>query len=288
MKNLLAALCAVWLLADAANAIAQDKPAVPAANSTQTMISHGAEPRRELRYKFSEEVQRVALEVRIEIETELDTLSMKQDLPPVYQSLEIVPTSVKDGILNFRGAFSEMTTQGGAALDPTTVASMNQLAHGLIGKTGVGKVSQRGVVSDANGTPNGTHLTSPLPLEAVGIGAQWRVTHPAFLNGVVADNNSTYTILSIEDDLVKVSVETETAAGKQVMENGSLPPGTSLIVDSIKGGSKGTITYDLKSMCPLSIIETKLVQDGSMIIAGQPDKKISVTIDFTLAVRKQE
>jgi len=59
MNNLLAALCAVWLLAGAANANGQDKPAVPAATSTYTMISHGTEPRRELRYKFSEEVQRL-------------------------------------------------------------------------------------------------------------------------------------------------------------------------------------------------------------------------------------
>lgn len=286
MKNILAALCVICLLGSATNTNGQDKPVVPAAENTLTMISLGAEPRQELRYKFSQEVQRVDLGVKMGTELKMGISLLKQEIPAVAQTLEIVPISVKDGVMNFQSTLSEITTEGGQTADPTMVAAMQELSHGIVGNTGTGKVSQRGVVSGGvNGSKNTSHVTSPLPLEAVGVGAQWKVDAPALLNGVVANTAYTYKILSIEDDLVKVAVDIEMAAGKQVMDNTNSPAGTTIIVNSIKGSGKGISTYDLKSMCPLATVEMNLVQDGAIIIAGQPDQEISVTADFTLMVK---
>jgi len=310
-KTFVTILFAFCLFVPVPNTLAQGTVIAPTASVIQgvpavTLISLGAEPRQKLRYRFSGNAELVTMELSMAMGIELAGRTFpKQNMPLFVQTVEIIPTSINEGGMNYRYTVSKMKIEPVAGVDPAVLRMLQESTQGMVGLTGTGQVNALGVSTVGNVSfPVGANpkmveqanqlnerisqVVSPLPVEAVGVGAQWKVELPFLTSGIAMTAFHTFEILSIDGDIVKVSVKAQMETRKQLADIPNLPLGVRAVVDSMKVSCEGTNEIDLKVMSPVSTLDLKLDQEAAVIQPGQPDQKMRMNTEMQLRIKPSE
>ncbi len=268
-----------------------------------TVLSTGAQPRKKIRYRFDPEKKEwmlVTMKMSMDMSVGGQKLG-KQDLPPIVQTLEMTPTGLDNGILSFQFTLKDMAIQAAQGANPAVVAAMEQAAKGIVGMSGSGKIDDRGIAESgeiaipANADKairqqiQGLHdtmsrISTPLPAEEIGVGAEWKVDVPIAMNGVNMKGEYVYKIVAIEGDIVKTTVKTTMDAKDQVVNDPNLPPGASIKIDSITGSGEGQVAFNLASLCPQSSITATIDQDATIQMEGQPGQQMNMKIVMKMSV----
>ncbi|MEL6984025.1 MAG: hypothetical protein AAFO29_16495, partial [Actinomycetota bacterium] len=120
-------------------------------------------------------------------------------------------------------------------------------------------------------------IASPLPDEAVGVGARWEVVQRIPLAGLDVEQVTVYELVSIEGSVIEMSV-----TGNQLVAAGSIMDAQGIPAEVVSWDLDitGSLTQDLTSMVPNSVIEVSGTQafqaDGVEI---EQDLSTSTTIE---------
>ncbi len=111
-------------------------------------------------------------------------------------------------------------------------------------------------------------LSSPVPEEAVGVGAKWQVVLNPLIGGFTQTVTTVYTLTALSADSAKIDIAMSQTASEQPLESAILPPGTKATIKSIKGSGTGSLEIAFARITPTaSAMTTKT--DVTMTVGAE-------------------
>ena len=190
--------------------------------------------------------------------------------------MEMANESVSpEGNLRMNFKVTEAVALERPGMMPGMIEAMQMGLKTIEGMSGWNVVTPRGITTDGDvSLPPGAdpgmvqtmdsmkqqmnQMSSPLPAEAVGLGAKWRVTQVVEGQGLKIDQTATYEVVELLGDLVKLKISMVQTAERQMMKLPNLPPSASAELTKLESGGEGTMEIDLKKVIPQSTLKMKM------------------------------
>jgi hypothetical protein len=281
-------------------------PAPKAVEVTVKLLEPGAEPRRELRYRFQAGlVQTMALEMRMLMG--MDMGGFKQPEMKVPTTRTIITIEGRDltpeGNLRYEFKLEGVEVVPEEGNNPAMVETMKETLKGMAGISGHGLVTPRGVTleADIKAPPNLNQqvrqslenmrqslrqLSAPLPVEAVGKGARWEVSMPFDTPMLKLVQHATYTLADLDADRLKLEADVQQSAPEQEIKQPGLPPGFKLMLKSMSATGSSAIDLDLLRLVPRSTVKTSSTSEMEGAGADptqQMQMKMSMKMEVSIA-----
>ena len=246
----------------------------PAANSKTPqveLLNPGVEPRQQLRLKPAIDVkQTTVMTVKMDMEiSALGRSSPAAKIPVSVMAFETKVTKIDpNGDIHYEFAYTNADIAGDTGNMPPAVRdAMRSALKSMVGVKGSFIMDNRGFHKGGNfilpqGADNNLkqmveqmsksieQLTSPLPAEAVGKGAKWRVSSSSDFSGMNMNVISTYELASWQDGVASLNVSIEQQANPQNLTSPQLPPGTTVTLKSFASQGRGATTMRLDRLMP--------------------------------------
>ena len=288
--------------------VQQPAPGVsaPAPNSKTAqveLLNPGVEPRQELRLK-------PAIDVK---ETSVMTVKMDMDISASGQSSAAakIPVSVMtfetkvtkidpNGDIHYEFAYTNSDITGDTGnMPPAARDAMRSALKSMVGVKGSFIMDNRGFHKGGDiilpeGADNNLkqmvgqmsksleQLASPLPAEAVGKGAKWRVSSSSDFSGLNVNDIATYELDSWQDGVVSMNVSIEQQANPQNITSPLLPAGTTLTLKSFSSQGRGKLTGRLDRLIPFR--STVSISSNSEMSAKNAGSSEESTITTKMAM----
>lgn len=245
------------------------EPAVAEPGVELQLVEPGDAPRYKLR--FTPEVgakQSVVLSMRMNQAITINGATMPSPKMPVQKmTMEFEVTEVEpSGDIHFDYEYTKVEVVADAqtqAMAPMLEAQMKPME----GTTGSVVISDRGYnLKSELSVPEGVspqikqamvgmqdsmdQMCSPLPEEAVGVGARWKLTQNVVANGIAMTQRSTYVVKEISEGHVALDVELKQEAEEQQINPPGVAPNVTLSLKSLNSEGTGKMTIDTQSMIP--------------------------------------
>ncbi len=206
----------------------------------------------------------------------------------------------KNGDITYDFEFTAFDAEPAAGGDPQMTASIDKAVSELVGTKGTGKISSTGynlgltlelpptASAEARQTMAGMQQTmeqmsSPVPTEAIGKGAQWRVDTLTDHMGIKINQSMTYTVKAIRGSVVDLGVDVKQSAASAEASLPGLGPGMNATIESMTSQGFGTLTLDTARVLPSrSDMNIDMVMKTNLDIRGQ---KQNMEMSMSLAVK---
>ncbi len=246
----------------------------PAANSKTAqveLLNPGVEPRQQLRLKPAIDVKETTV-MTLKMDMEISALgrSSPAKSPVSVMTFETKVTKIDpNGDIHYESAYTNVDITGDTGNTPPAVRdAMRSTLKSMVGMKGSFIMDNRGFNKGGKfilpeGADNNLkqmvrqmsksleQVASPLPAEAVGKGAKWRVSSSSDFSGIKVNDISTYELASWQDGVASVNVSIEQQANPQNITSPQLPPGTTLTLKSLASQGRGSTTMRLDRLIPV-------------------------------------
>ena len=277
----------------------------PSAGPSVTLIERGEAPRSTLRYDLAA-MREAAMVMDMDMDMDMrmpEFGSQSQAMPRMrmrmaFRDLEVLPQD------RLRSRFLLESTEVLArpGVDPMLLPLLQGALAEAGNPTGMSVIDNRGrsieqtmdtrTMSPAmqqmmQGWQDAVEqLAAPLPEEAVGVGARWRVVQDIQANGVRMQQTSEYTLLERTPTHFRVQVSITQRAAPQRIEDPSLPPGTVVMLAALNGEGSGEATVPFASLVPTSTVQSRTTMrmetEGP---DGRPTELMTMTLGMTAHIR---
>jgi hypothetical protein len=246
----------------------------PAANSKTAqveLLNPGVEPRQQLRLKPAIDVKETTV-MTLKMDMEISALgrSSPAKSPVSVMTFETKVTKIDpNGDIHYESAYTNVDITGDTGNTPPAVRdAMRSTLKSMVGMKGSFIMDNRGFNKGGNfilpeGADNNLkqmvrqmsksleQVASPLPAEAVGKGAKWRVSSSSDFSGLNVNDISTYELASWQDGVASVNVSIEQQANPQNITSPQLPAGTTLTLKSLASQGRGATTMRFDRLMPV-------------------------------------
>lgn len=268
--------------------VAQDE-AEAAARPVVTVLDNGAEPRRELRYRFDDgSSERASIEMTIRLNMSMGG-SQQQVVafPTVRMLVDLGPMAVTDdGSARYEFAISSAELVDGADTNPNLAAALRGSLGQLPSVSGWARIDSRGVtlagdIELADGVDpqlaqvfdsaeqSLQQMSALLPLEPVGLGARWQVVQDAESAGFSVTQTAAYTLTAINGDDVTLNVSLTQTGSDQAVDFAGLPAGIEASLESLESTGTGSMRVNLSRFVPESDAAVAMVVALGLAVQGQ-------------------
>ncbi|BDA67930.1 hypothetical protein RIVM261_025590 [Rivularia sp. IAM M-261] len=245
----------------------------PTAKAKVELMDAGAEPRQELRIKPVVGTRELAdMKVNVDMVISFEGKpSPAIKMPATIMKTDVVVTKVEpNGDVHYEFSYKDVDIQGDTSLPPAAISKMRGEIKKLTGMKGTAVVDSRGQTKQANLTvPQGIdnslkqhidqfsnsmqQLSTPFPLEAVGVGAKWRATESVNVSGMTVNQSALYELVSIKDNLATFNVTIEQQVpGQQKLNLPQAPAGVTMTVKSYDSKGQGQAQINMNKVMPVS------------------------------------
>lgn len=258
-----------------------------------TVLEPGAAPRTKLRYHPADG----AVETMLLVQTRSEAFvgDKPRSVPSSKLTLAFTvkgksPSGDRDGTYEIKDAIVEQD----GTVAPALAREMQAFLKKVVGFGGTFAVSERGAVRKVDPAAKDTDAISkqfaqnladsvgvsviPLPSAAVGVGAKWQHVREARQAGIIVKMRTTYKLVSIQGDEVKLEVTDAQTADKSTMDAGVGKPVT---VSNYKNDGTGEITLSLQRLTPKAM---SMKSQGSMTMDGLPIGKKDVRLNTSATI----
>ena len=257
------------------------------------LLDAGREPRQVIRFAPTAG-DKVTVAMTMKMSQGMTVNGAKQPetpLPTQKFTMDIKVNDVKaDGDVHYGFIYSDIEVFSDPQNPSPAVDAIQGLMQPMVGSKGSGIVTNRGfskksefeipenlspmLRSMLDGMKDSINqLSSPVPGEAVGLGAKWRVVQNVNSNGILVKQTIDHEVTAIDEKGATTKFTLTQEAEPQEVKNPGLPPGISVKLDSIdtKGSGTSQLTYD--SIFP-ALHTTDVASEIHMTIsaAGQTQK----------------
>ncbi|MEG4071552.1 DUF6263 family protein [Microcoleus sp. Pol14C2] len=322
-RQFIASLCLVsagWaielspasLSAETPLVVQQPAPGVsaPAPNSKTPhveLLNPGVEPRQELRLKPAIDVKETTvMTVKMDMEISASGRSSPADqIPASVMTFETKVTKIDpNGDIHYEFAYTNSDIAGDTGnMPPAARDAMRSALKNMVGVKGSFIMDNRGFHKGGDiilpeGADNNVkqmvgqmsnsleQLASPLPAEAVGKGAKWRVSSASDFSGINVNEITTYELASWQDGVASMNVSIEQQANPQNITSPLLPAGTTLTLKSFSSQGRGQLTGRLDRLNPFrSTVSISSNSEMSAKNAGSSEESTittKMTMEMTL------
>jgi hypothetical protein len=279
------------------------KPTTAAAGRPRpALVGAGVEPREPLRYALTVGTsQRIALTLHLAMRVE----AARSPIPPVTApglrlTVELAVTDATPG----GGARCQVTIADADLADldraaPELVAEMRKGVGLLIGAKGGLTIEPSGLVSDfALALPSGLgdelgqfatamraaleHLSTPLPREAVGVGASWEVAEEIADGGIKVRQKTLFELVAHDGSRAKLRMQYSHAADRQTAPLPGLPPGVTTEIIAYDSSGGGVLEIDLSRPAPVSQRADMTTGVSFRLLKGAEAQTMSLSSDSRL------
>lgn len=267
----------------------------PAANSKslQTeLLSPGVEPRQQLRLKPSLGIKRTTtMTVKMEMAVSMAEKSINATkVPTMVLTIDTQATKIDaNGDIHYEFSYANADVGGDTSNLPTAaVDSMRSAVKKLVGLKGSFIMDNRGankggsftLPKDAdnsvkqiveNMSKSLQQLASPLPAEAVGKGAKWRISFPSNAGGMNVNQTAIYELMDLQDGVATLKTTVEQQANPQNLTLPQLPAGSTMAVKSFVSQGQGEVIMRLDQLMPVrSVVSINSNSEMTLKFAGSP------------------
>lgn len=254
------------------------------------LLNPGVEPRQQLRLKPAIDVKETTvMTVKMDMEVSASGRSSPAAKIPVsVMTFETKVTKIDpNGDIHYEFAYTNADITGDTGNIPSAARdAMRSALKSMVGMKGSFIMDNRGFNKGGNfilpeGAGNNLkqmvgqmskaieQLASPLPAEAVGKGAKWRVSSSSDFSGLNVNDVATYELASWQDGVASLNVIIEQQANPQNITSPELPPGTTLTLKSFASQGRGKVTVRLDRLNPfLSTVSVSSNSEMSAKVAG--------------------
>jgi hypothetical protein len=240
---------------------------------TIKLLEPGVEPRRQLRYKLVKG-SKETLVMTMDTSIRNDTPGMPMPtikIPTMAMTMELeITEALGEHEARYQFVLSESKVTGGDDVMPQFVEMTQAALDQAKGMRGASIVDSRGFNREATMEMPATiepemremlessmkgmdQMSSPLPEEAVGIGAKWELHQQIAQNGMKVDQVTLFELVSLDGDRGKLSATVTQKAGQQTVDAPGMRGATAELLKLSSQGS-GTIEFDLGRLVPMSSI----------------------------------
>lgn len=274
--------------------------AVPAVKPQVKLLSAGVEPRQELRFKPPVNVRQTAI-MTMNMDMAMSMAGQPMPtvkLPATVITMNAVVTQVDpNGDIHFKCSYSNADVVGNSTVPPKVLEAMRSQFKKIAGMSGSFIVDNRGQNKGGNFvflqeidaqlkqqiSDSLNQISSPLPEEAIGIGARWQTTSLANFRGMKATQTATYELVNLQDGVVTLNVSVQQQAQPQTLKQPGLPSGATLTLRSLNSQGKGQVIVPLNQLFP---IRSRLVMNAnSQMAVKQAGKAEETTMDAKMQMQ---
>ena len=240
---------------------------------TVKLLNPGTEPRQQLRFKpVAGSKQKSVMMMKTDMKMSLDGKPVPAfTIPATVVTIDTVINKVEsNGDISYNFSYSEIDVVEDPKIDPKLIEAMRKQLPQLKGVKGSGVMDNRGntkkinlVTSDIKDpflkqitqqlSSSLSKVSSPVPQEAVGKGAQWSVINKIGFNGINLTQTETYNLVDIKDGVATLQAQVQQQAQKmQKVTLPGLPPSAALTLQSYDGNGQGKSQIMLDKLMPIT------------------------------------
>src|SRR6476469_524208 len=235
------------------------------------LLNPGVEPRQQLRLKPAIDVKETTV---MTVKMDMEISASGRSSPGAKIPVSVMPFETKvtkldpNGDIHYEFTYTNSDIAGDTGnTQPAALDAMRSALKNIVGVKGSFIMDNRGFHKGGDiilpeGADNNVkqmvrqmsksleQIASPLPAEAVGKGAKWRVSSSSDFSGINVNDISTYELASWQDGVVSLNVSIEQQANPQNITDPQLPPGTTLTLKSFASKGRGAATMRLDRLMP--------------------------------------
>jgi hypothetical protein len=259
----------------------------PTASTQVELLNPGSEPRQELRFKPT-----VNAKQTMTITTNMDATSSisgqpapKMKFPASVMKINMEVTQVDaNGDIHSQFSFTDADVVADPTVPPQLLNTMQSAIKQVVGLKSSSIMDNRGQVKSGSivlpegGDPITKQLfeqmsnslsqfSSPVPLEAVGKGAKWRVSSAVDIGGIQLTQNLIYELVDLKDNVSTLNVSVEQQAKSQELTLPGVPSGTTFTLKSLNSQGQGQMIMRLDGAMSIQ---------GNMSIRSNNDMSVKV------------
>ncbi len=253
--------------------LSDDATKAPAAQPKLELLQAGAEPRRALRFQpAANATQTATMTMKMNLGMAINNQPLPQmTLPATVTTIEITVTRVDaNGDIHYQFSYPDADVIGDSSAPPESLEMMrSSIRNMLVGLRGEGIVDSRGyskgtkIIPPEGSSPLSNQLTeeisksleqlsSPVPDEPIGIGAQWRVSYAVNVNSMNVNQIANYELVSLENNVATLKVNVQQQASPQQKLNfPGMPAGAEATLKSYSGQGEGRVQMRLDKLMPI-------------------------------------
>ena len=280
-------------------------PAAAAADGTTvTLLSAGKGAKRKLRFAVKPgQKQQAKLVMEIEMAMAMGEMRMPPIKAPVSElTMNIEVTKVEAGRIRYRFDFGESKIIDDAGMPAASVEQMRDALSGMKGIKGFAVVDETGRTQEADFSLEGDadprlgqmlqnlrssleQLTTPFPVEPVGVGARWKVETSVDQAGFPLLQVATYELTKLQGDRGSLAVQiTQTSKGGD-LQMPNLPKGTKATLLSVESGGSGSVDFDLEALGPVNSTSQVRAKIKTQIEAEGQKQVMEMDMNMVLRLR---
>ncbi|HXU80354.1 MAG TPA: hypothetical protein VN914_03085 [Polyangia bacterium] len=268
-----------------------------------TLIEPGAEPRTRLRYRLSPGPQPpMVMEMKMSMAMAMGAMKAPVTrMPPITMIMSVDVTRVEpNGLTSNSMKVTSVEVADDPSAPPLLVSKLKEGLGKIVGMAMEADVTARGFARNVKVTmPPGTppdmmsmadsmrqatqQATAPLPAEAVGTGARWKVVAQVDTGGFVLQQTSLMTLEQREEGRIVLAAAVEQTANPQPLKTPGLPPGASASLDSYSGSGQGKTDIRLDSRVPHATIGVQ-TKTASTIVMNETRSKMTMDLGFDVKI----
>jgi Family of unknown function (DUF6263) len=271
------------------------------------LLNPGAEPRQPLRLKPKLDVKRtttMAVKMEMGVSTADRTTNVNK-VPTMVLTIDTKATKIDaNGDIHYDFSYANADLASDDPNLPTAaIDTMRSAVKKMIGLKGSFIIDSRGTHKGGDfilpeGADNNLkqmvqnmskslqQLASPLPAEAVGKGAKWRISFPSNASGMNVNQTATYELIGLQDGVATLKTSVEQQANPQNLTLPQLPAGSTMALKSFASQGQGEVIMRLDQLMPVrSVVSINSNSEMTIKIAGNPEEltmKTKLSIEMTL------
>ena len=290
----------------------QETPKKPQLKAPRTpkvkLLNPGAQPRQKLRFQPAVgSKQQSVMTTKTDMKMSVDGQPVRAfAVPATVVTINTVINKVEpNGDIGYDFSYSDINVVKDPNVDPKLLEAMRKQFAQIKEMKGSGVMDSLGntkqfnlVLADVKDpllkqtmqqfSNSLSKISSPVPEEAVGKGAQWVTTNTIEFNGIKITQTETYNLIDVKDGVATVQTKVQQQA--QPMQKVSLPglpPNAALTLQSYNGNGQGNSQIVLNKLMPVSSnasIASNINWDGKF---SPQTKKINMNQEVLVQVNMQ-
>ncbi|MEG5136547.1 MULTISPECIES: hypothetical protein [unclassified Microcoleus] len=282
-------------------------PAIDSKRPQVELVNPGVEPRQQLRLKPSLGVKQTTTMI-VKMEMEVSTAGSSTNVnkvPTMVLTIETEATKIDaNGDIHYDFSYANADITADTPNLPTAALdSMRSAVKKLVGLKGSFIMDSQGgnkggsftLPAEAdnnfkqmvqNMSKSLHQLASPLPTEAVGKGAKWRISFPSNAGGMNVNQTAIYELIGLQDGVATLKTSVEQQANPQNLTLPQLPAGSTMAIKSFASQGQGEVIMRLDQLMPVrSVVSINSNSEMTIKVAGNPKEltmKTKMLMEMTL------
>lgn len=265
-----------------------------AADKPVKLLGAGSEPKAELRYTpdLGRE-ERADVTLGLDTTMEIGGMPVPVQMPPVVMRVGTKVLGLEADGVRYEYRVLDLRIEDGAAraLEGELKGIVGTKATVVLTPTGHIRSAEYSVAPGAppellaNLRRSMSDAGTPLPVQAVGVGARWQVRETIDSAGLPVDRTTTYTLRALDDRRATLDVAVTQTAEPRAIDDPNLPPGTVARLEKLDGSGAGTLVIDLDRLLPVrSAIDVQIDTRMSVSPPVGPAQPMSMRMKVTTRI----